>query len=358
MSNYINDPREMSIIPESGVTYEEDNRVERMYHWGAKVLDLCDMEVSEYMKLMTVIIEGYKPDSGDTGTTKVNVEIKVSVISPEGNILDKDGLIIGTTQGDGTWKVRWSWNKDFNNTLVSSVSVADNNSNEFVVNSNIESSQNKEYTSVINGVSENADITSIGTCTIGTSQSTATGSTIVIDDKISNKEYDIKITPSSGVEPVIDGNVYYSFIPKSLQPTFDTMDNITALEAKDEGVEIKCYTEASPEYVAEAEKFDNGSSPYDGDDAEELWDEFVTEYENINRYVLRIYIQKEIEDVYNYYLYNDNSGVLIPATLSKSGIEKTYNETTYSEYVNENDSYLYDDVDNREFTFRFIISEK
>lgn len=357
MSKYINDPRERAILPESGVTYEEDNRVEKMYHWGAKVLDLCDMEVSEYMKPMTVIIGDYTPESGSTGTTKVNVSIKVSVISPEGNILDKDGVVIGATQGDGTWKVRWTWNKDFNSILASSVAVTDSNSNEIVVNSNIESNQSKEYTTVIDGIGNNS-VTSIGTCTIGTSQSTATGSTVVVDDKISRKEYDIKIEPTSGEEPVLDGDIYYAFIPKSSQSTFNTMDSTTALNAKGEGAEFKFYTEASAEYIAEAEKFDNGSSPYDGDDAEELWDEFVTAYENANRYVLRMYIPKELEDVYNYNLYNDNAGILVPATLTKTGVEKSHNGVTYSEYVNENDSYLYDDVDNREFTLRFIISEK
>ena len=56
MSNYINDPREMAISPENGVIYEEDNRDETMYHWCAKVLDLCGMSVEEYMKPMTVIV--------------------------------------------------------------------------------------------------------------------------------------------------------------------------------------------------------------------------------------------------------------------------------------------------------------
>ena len=61
MSKYINDPREMAITPESGVTYEEDNRIEKMYHWGAKILDLCNMDVSEYMKPMTIIVSGQTP---------------------------------------------------------------------------------------------------------------------------------------------------------------------------------------------------------------------------------------------------------------------------------------------------------
>ena len=54
MSSYLNDPREMAIRPESGITLEEDNRVEPMYHWGAMVLDLCGLPVEEYMKPMPV----------------------------------------------------------------------------------------------------------------------------------------------------------------------------------------------------------------------------------------------------------------------------------------------------------------
>ena len=51
----MNDPREMVVRPESGVTLEQDNRIEEMYHWGAMVVDLCGMPVEEYMKPMTVI---------------------------------------------------------------------------------------------------------------------------------------------------------------------------------------------------------------------------------------------------------------------------------------------------------------
>ena len=66
MSKYINDPREMAIQPELGVVYEEDNRKETMYHNGSMVVDLCDMDVTEYMKPMTVITEG------DGGTNNYN----------------------------------------------------------------------------------------------------------------------------------------------------------------------------------------------------------------------------------------------------------------------------------------------
>lgn len=53
---YMNDPRELQIRPGSGVTLEQDNRIEEMYHWGAAVLDLCNLPVKEYMKPMTVIV--------------------------------------------------------------------------------------------------------------------------------------------------------------------------------------------------------------------------------------------------------------------------------------------------------------
>jgi hypothetical protein len=60
MSQYLNDPREDVLRSEFGGGYylEEDNREEMMYKWGARVLDLCDLPVSEYMKPMTVITEG------------------------------------------------------------------------------------------------------------------------------------------------------------------------------------------------------------------------------------------------------------------------------------------------------------
>ena len=56
----------MAIQPELGVVYEEDNRKETMYHNGSMVVDLCDMDVTEYMKPMTVITEG------DGGTNNYN----------------------------------------------------------------------------------------------------------------------------------------------------------------------------------------------------------------------------------------------------------------------------------------------
>ena len=76
--SYLNDPREMAIRPESGITLEEDNRYETMYHWGAHVLDLCDLPVEEYMKPMTINVNGGGggEGGGDTGSTNPTYFLK------------------------------------------------------------------------------------------------------------------------------------------------------------------------------------------------------------------------------------------------------------------------------------------
>ena len=73
--SYFNDPRERVILTDSGQGYilEENDRYEEMYKWGAKVLDLCDLPVEEYMKPMTVIGAGgggeYTGGTVDSSTT-------------------------------------------------------------------------------------------------------------------------------------------------------------------------------------------------------------------------------------------------------------------------------------------------
>jgi hypothetical protein len=71
----MNDPREMTMRSVSGGILEQDNRQETMYQWGAMILDLCDMPVSEYMKPMTVIGlgGGSNVESGESTTTIVDI---------------------------------------------------------------------------------------------------------------------------------------------------------------------------------------------------------------------------------------------------------------------------------------------
>lgn len=73
----MNDPREMVVRPESGVTLEQDNRVEEMYHWGAMVVDLCDLPVEEYMKPMTVIGLG----GGDIPETMYTLNFEIDGVN-------------------------------------------------------------------------------------------------------------------------------------------------------------------------------------------------------------------------------------------------------------------------------------
>lgn len=210
------DPREMQIDTKNGVIYEEDNRKEIMYHWNGKVLDLCNLPVSEYMKPMSVITQK-EPESG---------------------------------------------------------------SSEF----------------------------------------------------------------------------YYSFISKSKTMLNNDLIPISLTDAQDEnGAELNVEIPISQEYVNEATKFDNGQSPYDGPNATTLWQQYIEQYENANRYVLNIYIEKSIEDIYSYKLYNVNAGVLVETNLTKTGLYKTFNSIEYTEYTNNDDSYLYDDT-HREFKLRFTVN--
>lgn len=216
MSNYIKDPREMQIDTKNGVIYEEDNRKEAMYHWGGKIVDLCDLPVNEYMKPMTVITQK-EPESGNT-------------------------------------------------------------------------------------------------------------------------------------------EIYYSFISKSKIMSYDDLVPISLIDAQDEnGAEINIETSISQEYVNESIKFDSGQFPYDGPNASTLWEEYVEQYENENRYVFSIYIKKDIENIYTYKLFNVNAGLLVDASLVKTGLYKTFNSVEYAEYVNNDNSYLYDDT-HREFKLRFTVN--
>lgn len=70
------DPREMTKNPENGFMLEGDNRVEEMYNWSGKILDLCDLPVEEYMKPMQVIVLG-SGELPETGTTQYTLKFVV-----------------------------------------------------------------------------------------------------------------------------------------------------------------------------------------------------------------------------------------------------------------------------------------
>ena len=116
----MNDPREMAIRPESGVTLEQDNRVETMYHWGAMITDLCDLPVSEYMKPMTVIVYGNGGGEDYPGTTlkTENVKIWFTVLKNSNEITNEPETVFAAGENaENIWTARWQWTGTFSNSI-------------------------------------------------------------------------------------------------------------------------------------------------------------------------------------------------------------------------------------------------
>lgn len=118
--SYMNDPREMAIRPESGVTLEQDNRVETMYHWGAMITDLCDLPVSEYMKPMTVIVYGNGGGEDYPGTTlkTENIKIWFTVLKNNNEITNEPETVFAAGEdAKNIWTARWEWTGTFSNSI-------------------------------------------------------------------------------------------------------------------------------------------------------------------------------------------------------------------------------------------------
>lgn len=144
----MNDPREMAIRPESGVTLEQDNRVETMYHWGAMVTDLCDLPVSEYMKPMTVIVYGsggdYEPEIPGTVKTE-NVNIWFTVLRNGNQITNEEDVVLSAGEdADIVWTARWEWTGSFSNTIMVAA-VIETENGPYSVSANITDNVDKKY---------------------------------------------------------------------------------------------------------------------------------------------------------------------------------------------------------------------
>lgn len=101
----MNDPREMITNSECVGILEQDNRKEERYQWGAMIVDLCDMPVSEYMKPMTVI--GLGGGSADTGVTMYTLKFIVDgevVFSQELNSGDVIPFTVNAEKEDRRFK--------------------------------------------------------------------------------------------------------------------------------------------------------------------------------------------------------------------------------------------------------------
>lgn len=154
--SYINDPREMSIRPESGITLEQDNRYEEMYHWGAMVIDLCGMPVEEYMKPMTVIVAGGSGNnSGDTPTVTIKEEVKIYLSIYKNDILISGEDVILTANEDSPteniWKAQWEWIGNFPGKIRVSANINTENG-EYLVSKDLVDNEDKVDFEIIKDV--------------------------------------------------------------------------------------------------------------------------------------------------------------------------------------------------------------
>ena len=188
--SYMNDPREMAIRPESGVTLEQDNRVETMYHWGAMVTDLCDLPVSEYMKPITVIVYGNGGGEDYPGTTlkTENVKIWFTVLKAEEN-------------AENIWTARWEWTGAFSNSVqVAAVVQTDQGTYNVsaILNDNEEKSYEKEITEA-KGSEAITSYKSYGVASIETPVENVTGSTYTETVADENIKYKFEISSAETI---------------------------------------------------------------------------------------------------------------------------------------------------------------
>lgn len=183
--SYLNDPREMAIRPESGITLEQDNRVETMYHWGARVLDLCDLPIEEYMK--NPFSGGF--NTGDTPSTEEKIV----------------GVLVNATEPDkeNNTTITWSWNDSFTKSVKTVVRLKLENTktgeeSEELVSAIIDGNSESKTISVVKNLGENMIFKSyalIGVGSTSTDDNKITSSAYTEDNYtfvISDKESDLK----------------------------------------------------------------------------------------------------------------------------------------------------------------------
>lgn len=293
MTTYENDPREWQIRPESGITLEEDNRKEQMWHWGAHILDLCDLPVEEYMKPMEVRGvggggEGGGDDTGSTPTIK-NVTTTVKVISPSGDVIDANGNVVETVDNPGgKWIVSVSRDKNFAGVVNLIVDVTDTNDQTITKNIEVNGVSGEKTTEVELGLSNDTELKSVD-CTFddGTSKKE------VVDDEgniVANVT--IKI-PTKKTED--DLKMYYWFGIHKKGYNENEMIEFTKSQATGAGYDVTLDMDTSPVLNNEYDKFNNGDYPYDDDDtAQDTLDEFLETFYNASAYSLSIFVPNEL----------------------------------------------------------------
>lgn len=203
----MNDPREMAIRPESGVTLEQDNRVETMYHWGAMITDLCDLPVSEYMKPMTVIVYGSggdyeEPDYPGTTLKTKNVKIWFTVLKNGNEITDEPETVLAAGEdAEIIWTARWEWTGTFSNSIqVAAVVQTDQGTYNVsaILNDNEEKSYEKEIAEA-KGSEAITSYKSYGVASTETPVENVTGSTYTETVTDENIKYKFEISSAETI---------------------------------------------------------------------------------------------------------------------------------------------------------------
>lgn len=202
--SYMNDPREMAIRPESGVTLEQDNRVETMYHWGAMVTDLCDLPVSEYMKPITVIVYGNGEGEDYPGTMlkTENVKIWFTLLKNGNKITDEPETVFAAGEdAENIWTARWEWIGTFSNSIqVAAVVQTDQGTYNVsaILNDNEEKGYEKEIAEA-KGSETLISYKSYGVASTETPVENVTGSTYTETVTDENIKYKFEVSSSETI---------------------------------------------------------------------------------------------------------------------------------------------------------------
>jgi hypothetical protein len=351
---YENDPREWQIRPESGVTLEEDNRKEQMWHWGAHILDLCDLPVEEYMKPMEVRGVGGGGEGGggdDTGTTPTVKDVKftVKVISPDGDVIDANGNVVETVENpDNEWKVSIIRDKNFASMVDVEVEVVDTDDNTTSKTIEINGVSSNKTTDASLGLSNDTQLKSVDATFDDGKQ------TKEVEDDEGNVIANITINiPKQKTDDEM--NLYYWFGVHKVGYKDSELISFTSTDAdeSDGGFDFDVIEPKSDLIIAENAKFQNGESPYDDDDtAQDIFDEFLANMQAASAYSLSVFVPTEILETKELVVssYNDLGETIssdIENTVTVEGVE--YKQYTF--YVGP-DGYRYKlTADNQQFRF-------
>ena len=204
--SYMNDPREMAIRPESGVTLEQDNRVETMYHWGAMITDLCDLPVSEYMKPMTVIVYGSSGDYEDPvlpGTLKTeNIKIWFTVLKNGNEITNDQDFILSAGEDESiVWTARWMWTGSFSNE-IQVAAVVQTEKDTYTISAFLTDNKEKQYSIPIEGAQDSQVIESYksyGVASTETPVEKVTGTTYTETVEEENVKYKFEVSSAETI---------------------------------------------------------------------------------------------------------------------------------------------------------------